>query len=80
MLHISMLKEEEYDSQERVKIYSDFVKDIYAASKIYKRKSKKIRNSAIQAPNSKRKKEREPNMIFKPVEEQGYASDSSSIF
>ena len=80
MLHISMLKEEDYDSEERVKIYSDIVKDIYAVSKLYRRKSKKIRNSAIQAPNAKRKKQRKSNIIVKNVEEQGYASDSSSVF
>ena len=38
---------------------------MYAASKLYKRKSKKIRNSAIQAPNAKRKKLRESNIIVK---------------
>jgi len=94
MLHISMLKEDEYDVEETVKIYSDIVKDIYAVSKLYKRKSKlykrksklykrkskKIRNSAIQAPNAKRKKQRDSNIIVKTVEEQGYVSDSSSVF
>lgn len=47
MLKVSMLREEEYDSDERIKIYSGIVRDINIASKLYKRKSKKIRNSAI---------------------------------
>ena len=49
-------------------------------SRMYKRKSKKIRNSAIQAPNARRKKNREDTIIVKNPEEQGYASDSSSVF
>jgi len=53
-----MLKEEEFDSTERLAIYADLVRDIYRVSKLYKRKSKKIRNSSIQAPNTKKKKNR----------------------
>lgn len=48
-----MLKEEQFDSQERVAIYREVVREIYSVSKLYKRKSKKSRNSAIQAPNLK---------------------------
>lgn len=58
MLNVSMLHEEEFDSEERLQIYSDIVRDISVASKLYKRKSKKTRNSAIQAPNTRRKKKR----------------------
>jgi hypothetical protein len=68
MLHVSMLREEEFDSEERLKIYAELVKDIYKVSKLYKRKSKKIRNSAIQAPNTRRKKMREANIIVKNSE------------
>lgn len=63
-----MLREEEFDSEERLKIYAELVKDIYKVSKLYKRKSKKIRNSAIQAPNTRRKKMREANIIVKNSE------------
>lgn len=68
MLHVSMLREEEFDSEERLKIYADLVRDIYKVSKLYKRKSKKIRNSAIQAPNTRRKKMREAHIIVKNSE------------
>ena len=63
-----MLREEEFDSEERLKIYADLVRDIYKVSKFYKRKSKKIRNSAIQAPNTRRKKMREAHIIVKNSE------------
>jgi hypothetical protein len=75
-----MLKEEEFESEERLKIYTDIVKDVYIVSKQYKRKSKKIRNSAIQAPNARRKRIRESNIIVKTPDDQGYMSDSSSVF
>ena len=45
MLTVSMLKEEEFDSEERLKIYTDIVRDAIAVSKLYKRKSKKTRMS-----------------------------------
>ena len=80
MLTVSMLKEEEFDSEERLQIYSDIVRDVSIASKLYKRKSKKTRNSAIQAPNARRKKNREANIIVKNPSEQGYDSDPSSAF
>jgi hypothetical protein len=48
-------------------------------SKLYKRKSKKTRNSAIQAPNTKRKKMKEAHDRVSKRDE-GYASDSSSVF
>lgn len=54
MLNVSMLNEEEVDSEERVKIYKEVVREIYSVSKLYKRKSKKSRNSSIQAPNLKK--------------------------
>ena len=54
-----MLREEEYDSAQRLAIYADLVRDIYKVSKFYERKSKKVRNSSIQAPNTKKKKIRE---------------------
>ena len=79
MLHVSMLKEEEFDSAERLSIYTDLVKSIYRASKLYKRKSKRIRNSSIQAPNTKKKRMREAKQRKKNQEE-GYDSDSSSVF
>jgi hypothetical protein len=56
------------------------VRDVTAASKLYKRKSKKTRNSAIQAPNARRKKNREANIIVKNPSDQGYDSDPSSAF
>ncbi len=74
-----MLQEEEFDSEERIKIYSELVKDIYAVSKMYKRKSKKNRNSAIMAPNTKRKRMREKKNVLKNKDD-GYMSDSSSAF
>lgn len=80
MLTVSMLKEEEFDSEERLKIYTDIVRDAIAASKLYKRKSKKTRNSAIQAPNARKKKIRESHILVKNPEEQGYESDPSSAF
>lgn len=59
MLNLSMLKEEALDSQERVALYRDVIREIYAISKLYKRKSKKSRNSSIQAPNLKSKHKKE---------------------
>jgi hypothetical protein len=56
MLGLSLLKEEEFDSAERIAIYREVVREIYAVSKLYKRKSKKSRNSSIQAPNLKGRK------------------------
>lgn len=58
MLHLSMLTDEAFDSQSRLGIYRDVVREIYDASKMYKRKSKKSRNSAIQAPSLKVKRRR----------------------
>ncbi len=65
MLMVSMLKEEEFDSEERLKIYTDIVRDVVAVSKLYKRKSKKTRNSAIQAPNARKKKIREATILVR---------------
>ena len=56
------------------------VKDIYSVSRLYKRKSKKVRNSAIQAPNTRKKKIRDSHPRSKNSEELGYDSDSSSVF
>lgn len=63
------------------------MRDVVAVSKLYKRKSKKTRNSAIQAPNARRKKIREAHILVKNQEDQdddeeadGYASDPSSAF
>ena len=80
MLLVSMLHEEDFDDEERVRIYSDVIRDVVKASKLYKRKTKKTRNSAIQAPNARRKKVREANIIVKSPSEAGYDSDSSSAF
>lgn len=82
MLHVSMLNEEGFDSEDQIKIYSDLVKDIYRVSKLYKRKSKKVRNSTIQAPNTRRKRIREARVVVNKneKEEEGYDSDSSSVF
>jgi hypothetical protein len=80
MLTVAMLKEEEFDSDECIKIYTDIVRDVVAVSKLYKRKSKKTRNSVIQAPNARKKKIREANIIVKNPSEEGYASDGSSVF
>lgn len=71
-----MLKEESFDSQERIEIYREVIREIYAVSKLYKRKSKKSRNHSIQAPNNvktKKKKDRKRHV-------DGYQSDSSSAF
>ncbi len=59
MLHLSMLTDEVFDSQSRLGIYRDVVREIYDVSKMYKRKSKKSRNSAIQAPSLKIKRKKE---------------------
>lgn len=56
MLGLSLLNEEEFDSAERIAIYREFVQEIYAVNKLYKRKSKKSRKSSIQAPNLKGRK------------------------
>ena len=58
MLHLSMLTDEVFDSQSRLGIYRDVVREIYDVSKMYKRKSKKSRNSAIQAPSLKIKRKK----------------------
>lgn len=71
-----MLKEESYDSSERIDIYREVIREIYSVSKLYKRKSKKSRNHSIQAPNNKTKKKRSP----RPRQADGYLSDSSSAF
>lgn len=80
MLTVSMLKEEEFDSDERLKIYTDIVRDVVAVSKLYKRKSKKTRNSAIQAPNARKKKIREATILVRQdmgeeENQDGYASE-----
>ena len=59
MLHLSMLSDEVFDSQSRLGIYRDVVREIYDVSKMYKRKSKKSRNSAIQAPSLKIKRKKD---------------------
>lgn len=57
------------------------VREIYAVSKLYKRKSKKSRNSSIQAPNIKLKRKKEVIVLnANPNIEQGYQSESSSAF
>lgn len=63
-----------------MKIYADLVRDIYSVSKLYKRKSKKVRNSAIQAPNTRRKRMREAHAMPSDSGEPGYDSDASSVF
>jgi hypothetical protein len=55
ILRISMLREEEFESSEQVRIYVELIKDIFRVSPLYKRKSRKARNSSIQAPNVKNK-------------------------
>lgn len=59
-------------------IYREVVKEIYAVSKLYKRKSKKSRNNSIQAPNIKIKRKKEVIVVSNSME--GYVSDSSSAF
>lgn len=56
-----------------------------AVSKLYKRKSKKTRNSAIQAPNARKKKIREATILVRQrsgnqEDQDGYASEESSAF
>lgn len=79
MLNISMLKEELFESQERINIYHDITKEIYAISKMYKRKSKKSRNSAIQAPTLKARKKKEI-IVVSQNNQTDYLSESSSAF
>ena len=44
-------------TQSHIEEYKELIHEIYRASKLYKRKSKKVRNSLIQAPvNHSRKK------------------------
>ena len=64
MLGLSLLKEEELDSAERIAIYREVVREIYAVNKLYKRKSKKSRNSSIQAPNLKGRKGSSKNVFL----------------
>ena len=78
MLHISMLSEESFDSEDRIAIYRDVIREVYGVSKLYKRKSKKSRNSSIQAPTIKMKRKKE--VIVVNQSEQGYASDRSEEF
>ena len=74
-----MLKEEEFDSTARIEIYREVIREVYTVSKLYKRKSKKSRNSSIQAPNNKTKPKKK--VIVLPNKEiTGYLSDSSSAF
>ena len=73
-----MLKEEQFDSDSRVDIYREVIREVYAVSKLYKRKSKKSRNNAIQAPTNKMKKKKEVIVLNRQID--GYASDSSSVF
>lgn len=63
MLHLSMLTNEVFDSQSRLGIYRDVVREIYDVSKMYKRRSKKSRNSAIQAPSIKIKHKKEVTIV-----------------
>lgn len=58
------------------------VREIYAVSKLYKRKSKKSRNSSIQAPNIKIKRKKDVIVLNTNTNniEQGYQSESSSAF
>lgn len=79
MLHISMLSEESFDSQDRIAIYREVIREIYAVSKLYKRKSKKSRNSSIMAPTIKMKRKKEV-IVVANQSEQGYISDQSSAF
>ena len=78
MLNISMLKEDQFDCESRIEVYREVIRDVYAVSKLYKRKSKKSRNNAIQAPTNKMKKKKEVIVLNRQMD--GYASDSSSVF
>lgn len=73
-----MLKEEQFESDERIDIYREVIREIYAVSKLYKRKSKKTRNHSIQAPNNKMRKKKEVILLQNQLD--GYQSDSSSAF
>jgi hypothetical protein len=53
---ISENEDDDYEEEEDLQIYRDLIKQIYAGSKEYKRKSKKCRNLSIQAPNVKKSK------------------------
>ena len=78
MLNLSMLQEEQFDSEDRLLIYRELVREIYSVSRLYKRKSKKSRNSAIQAPSQKLK--RKKDVVVVANIDQGYDSESSSAF
>ena len=79
MLNLSMLQEEQFDSKERIEIYREVIREIYAVSKLYKRKNKKTRNHSIQAPNNKNRKKKE-GAKTKKNRLDGYESDSESVF
>lgn len=49
-------EESEENGMEDVEELRDIIREIYAASREYKRKSKKSRNLSIQAPNVKKSK------------------------
>jgi hypothetical protein len=55
------------------------VREVYGVSKLYKRKSKKSRNSSIQAPTIKLKRKKDV-IVVANNSEQGYVSDRSSAF
>ncbi len=61
-------------------MYKEIIRDIYSASRQYKRKSKKSRNLSIQAPNVKKTKENKSKTIVvrsnSKAPSDGYMSDS----
>ena len=61
-----------------MEIYREVTREIYAVSKLYKRKSKKSRNNSIQAPVNKPKRKKEVIIISNSMA--GYDSDRSSVF
>lgn len=58
LMNLSMLNEEEFNSKERIDIYRDIIIEIINANKLYKRKSKKIRNSHTETPMVKIKRKK----------------------
>lgn len=60
MLEVAIDEDEDEESEENgmedVEELRDIIREIYAASREYKRKSKKSRNLSIQAPNVKKSK------------------------
>ena len=59
-----MYQENDEETPQMIQKYKELIKQIYSVSKMYKRKSKKVRNSLIQAPTAKKAKKGQFNKNF----------------